>query len=298
MRLSISAKGANALSDIHVESLNIDGDSQTFVCDRSELSLVCRGSATLSIDDTEYAVRTSNLFILNANTAYRFTRAKNLAVYRIRFDCDSVFSQFPDVGELISFRTLFMLLPAFCVKRFFNNPGYRLKPTALEYVRSLVHGMLQESEHRSSGYESAVKCLFVNLVIFLCREFSNANIPGENNLYEISRSMDFIESHFTSAITLGDLSHASSLSKRHFDRVFKRVYNISPFEYINKLRLNRSYDRIKISKCSISEIAAECGFTDSNYFSRRFKKEFGVSPRQLKASCRNRGTAGAGSKGP
>ncbi|WP_243150810.1 helix-turn-helix domain-containing protein [Clostridium caseinilyticum] len=49
-------------------------------------------------------------------------------------------------------------------------------------------------------------------------------------------------------------------------------------EYINEVRLKRSIKLLKDGNMNITEISINCGFNDVNYFSRLFKKSYGVSP--------------------
>ena len=49
-------------------------------------------------------------------------------------------------------------------------------------------------------------------------------------------------------------------------------------EYINEVRLKKSIELLKSGNVNITEIAIICGFNDVNYFSRLFKKKYGVSP--------------------
>lgn len=49
-------------------------------------------------------------------------------------------------------------------------------------------------------------------------------------------------------------------------------------EYINEVRLKKSIELLKDGNMNITEIAINCGFNDVNYFSRLFKKRYGVSP--------------------
>jgi AraC-like DNA-binding protein len=61
---------------------------------------------------------------------------------------------------------------------------------------------------------------------------------------------------------------------------FKGVYGVTPKEYLDNLRLGLAKDYLRIygNILSIKEISEMCGFNDSLYFSRRFKREFSINP--------------------
>jgi AraC-like DNA-binding protein len=65
-------------------------------------------------------------------------------------------------------------------------------------------------------------------------------------------------------------------------RLFKRYLGCPPFQYINKLRLTEAADELTQTDKSVTDIALDLGFNDSNYFSRLFKKHLGLSPREYR----------------
>jgi AraC-like DNA-binding protein len=101
-----------------------------------------------------------------------------------------------------------------------------------------------------------------------------------------SKVISFIERKYTKSITIDMLSTMSCMSKRNFIRVFKHNYGTTPIDYIMKLRFKKACELLKISSNTISHIALECGFEDSNYFSRQFKKYIGYTPTKWRRSAR------------
>ncbi len=75
------------------------------------------------------------------------------------------------------------------------------------------------------------------------------------------------------------------LCEMQLHRKLKKRINLSPANYIRKYRLLRSQSFLKESHLSVSEVGYMVGFRSLEYFSRSFKKEFGASPSQYRASC-------------
>lgn len=82
-----------------------------------------------------------------------------------------------------------------------------------------------------------------------------------------------------------DLSAAAKhagISRRNLEAAFKRHLGYSMFERVERLRLERAMELIKKSDCRGHEIAAICGFSNTDHLSRVLKKHFGKSLRQLR----------------
>lgn len=75
-----------------------------------------------------------------------------------------------------------------------------------------------------------------------------------------------------------DLAHALRLNPDYFRRLFTRTYGIPPRKWLLRRRLERACIALRESLLSISEIAELTGYPDLFQFSRRFKREFGISP--------------------
>ncbi len=75
------------------------------------------------------------------------------------------------------------------------------------------------------------------------------------------------------------LAKSMNLSRSVFYRKFLSLTKLSPISYITKFRINNSVELIKTEKYSITEISELTGFSSPSYFSRAFKQEKGISPR-------------------
>ena len=64
--------------------------------------------------------------------------------------------------------------------------------------------------------------------------------------------------------------------------VFRKVTGYSPIDYLLHVRLAKAAEMLQKTELPISEIALECGFTDSNYFSRQFRRHCNSSPRDYR----------------
>ena len=77
------------------------------------------------------------------------------------------------------------------------------------------------------------------------------------------------------------LADEMNISSTHLNRKIKAVTGMNTMSYVNNIKLNRAKKLLTSSGRSIGDIAMESGFGDFSYFSRSFKKEFGVTPSQF-----------------
>ncbi|MBP3436041.1 MAG: helix-turn-helix transcriptional regulator [Clostridia bacterium] len=95
--------------------------------------------------------------------------------------------------------------------------------------------------------------------------------------------VEYIEDNFASELTIAAMGDRFGYSSEHFCRKFKEATGITPMTYLKIYRLEQALKKIKHSESNIGEIAAQCGFSDANYFTRCFKAHYGVPPRFYRA---------------
>lgn len=98
----------------------------------------------------------------------------------------------------------------------------------------------------------------------------------------VSTCMDTIDFYYNSELSLASLSVLCSVSKGHLAATFKKETGMTVTDYINQTRIKQSLILLNTTNLSISEIAAQCGFSDVNYFSRTFRKLQEQTPSQYR----------------
>lgn len=94
----------------------------------------------------------------------------------------------------------------------------------------------------------------------------------------LSRAMDLLRSGLYGEIDLDQLAGEACLSKYHFLRLFRTTYGLSPYQYIQQLRLEKARDLLAHSPIPVSDIALLLGFDNSQSFSRLFYQRTGLYP--------------------
>lgn len=87
----------------------------------------------------------------------------------------------------------------------------------------------------------------------------------------------YVDENFRRNVTLSELATQMNLSTVYFSNLFKRVFHISPKQYVLQKRIKEAQRLLLESELSIKEIAYEVGFENENYFSELFAQKVGVS---------------------
>lgn len=92
----------------------------------------------------------------------------------------------------------------------------------------------------------------------------------------------FIESEYAQAISLPDLAKRAHLSVPHFCAEFKRHFGAPAIDYLIRQRMHQAAYLLKDRNLRVKEVARRVGYEDLYYFSRLFRKHYGVSPRAFR----------------
>ena len=111
----------------------------------------------------------------------------------------------------------------------------------------------------------------------------------EENMVESSENkmiegiISHVKKNYMNEVSLAEMAESNAVSAEHLSRAFKKEIGMGFNEYVNALRLQKAEFMLRNEEGkSVSEVAFACGFNDSNYFSYRFKRLYGVSPTSIK----------------
>lgn len=112
---------------------------------------------------------------------------------------------------------------------------------------------------------------------------------AEQAHYELGvRTRLYLDRHYLEPLTLDDLAHAMGVSKYHLDRVFRSSAGCSPIQYIIRRRMARAQTLLVSTNQTVQHIAAQCGYTNYNYFTVLFRRTVGKTPGEYRKSMQGR----------
>lgn len=247
--------------------------------DFSELVIVLNGNATHVVNTEEYFIKKGNAFVINGSTPHAYKDPHDFKICNIMFRPEMLASIGPDLKKSNGFQALFVLEPYY--RNIQSYPGKLALPIpSLEYVESLIAVMIEEYHGQLQGYQTMLLSRFTELVVYLSRHYDTQEKGMEgNHLMHLANAISYMEDHYLEPLTLEEIAGKSNISVRHLNRIFRSYYQMTPIAYMLTLRLERACSLLKHSSLTITQISYECGFNDSNYFARQFRKAYGVSPK-------------------
>jgi len=109
---------------------------------------------------------------------------------------------------------------------------------------------------------------------------------GADAVRRVQRAREWLERELETPPSMEDIAARVGWSADHLRRMFRAVLHASPLEIQTSARIRRAQELLRYGEWERSEVAARCGFADPSHFSRVFKRETGLSPREWLAVAR------------
>ena len=181
----------------------------------------------------------------------------------------------------------------------FDVAGVELTPlldrrfTAPQQVANLLQSMLREQEHFDSFSSDIIVSQLSLLILYLLREsvqptgskVKNANVvQNENEI--IRQAQQYVASHIREKLSVPMVAAQVGVSPSYLTVLFHKNLQLSPGEYIRRIKLQESKQMIRENNLNFTQIAAALQYSTVHHFSRQFKEKFGITPTEYAKSVR------------
>jgi AraC-like DNA-binding protein len=250
--------------------------------DFCELVIVRSGRALHLLEGESFPVIAGNVFVLQGRQVHCFREREGLMLLNVMYDPARLPLPARLLRRLPGYSALFMLEPAFRRAHRFSS-RLHLNRADLGAAESLAERIEAESSERRPGHESALLSLLVELMVFLSRHYGDSGgTPEARALLRIGRLVSTLEERYGEPWTLEQLAAAAHLSRTSLLRVFRKATGQSPIDYLIGLRIEAAMRLLRQSDATVTHIAMESGFSDSNYFARQFRRVCGCTPSEFR----------------
>lgn len=107
---------------------------------------------------------------------------------------------------------------------------------------------------------------------------NGSNVMGHMQKTDLKEIKAFMERHYNEQLTIGQLAEMANISPKYFVDLFKRRFGQSAMGFLTDVRIMHAKRLLTESDAKLRDIAQKVGYRDEFYFSRKFKKEVGLSP--------------------
>ncbi len=196
--------------------------------------------------------------------------------------------QYADIGVAPRFVTI-----SFDVGGVELTPLLNRKFTAPQATANLLQSMLREQEHMDSFSTDIIVSQLTLLLLYLLREaqspsgskVKNANIvQNENEIIRLAQQ--YVAGHIREKLSVPMVANQVGVSPSYLTVLFHKNLQISPGEYIRRIKLQESKQMIRENNLNFTQIAAILQYSTVHHFSRQFKDKFGITPTEYAKSVR------------
>lgn len=159
---------------------------------------------------------------------------------------------------------------------------YITKPFSATYLKTRIAALLRQRKQLQESYMNALadKRGFSSPDAFL----SQPQIVASDEKF-LKDAVEFIEQHIDKAdLTIDDFANALLMSRTVFYRKLKSIVGLTPVDFVREVRVKKALLLIDTGQYTFSQVAYMTGFNDPKYFTKCFKKQFGMTPSEYKES--------------
>ena len=271
----------NAKSRFSIEKCPLIGDFYIHSHDFHELVIILKGTAIHIVNGKEYLIKAGDTFIIHGDLSHGYRDVFGLEYINIMFDL-SIVQQLSLLNKDKGFQALFFIEPFYRIEQNFGSKLV-LTPAQMNKVEAIADILIKEEHQQDADCNQAmILSYFTILLIMLSRNYSSNRNESNRKVLQMAEAVAYIEENYQKDIGIRQLSDLACVSGRHFVRVFKKNYGATPMDYVIHLRLDHSASLLKETSLPIASVASESGFGDPNYYSRKFKEVFSVSPSEYR----------------
>ena len=167
----------------------------------------------------------------------------------------------------------------------------RLDQTRSHAFQSVLDLLAAETAQPGMASSRLINCLYESLFVYAIRAYaSSSEAPPKGWLAAMSdkhlaKAIRAMHVGFDTSWSVESLAREALMSRSAFALKFKTVLGRTPLEYLTRWRMYKAAALIRSHDMSFSEVASAIGYGSESSFSRVFRREMGVAPREYRRKC-------------
>lgn len=224
-----------------------------------EVYYLQKGTCWYFIDKKSYRLTAGDIALIPAGIIHKTSYETPLSS-RTVFNCDA------------------SLIPE-STRQLMNKIPYFARTDATEsIVEEIFQTICREYSMQDIYSNDVIRTKVAQLFLLIARESGHPQEEKQESPI-VEKAADYIRKHYMEPVSLQAAAKHCFVSREHLSRIFKKETGFGFNEYLNIYRLKKANSVLQENpKQKISDVALRCGFNDSNYFSKQYKRMFGVAP--------------------
>lgn len=158
---------------------------------------------------------------------------------------------------------------------------------SLDY-QNLFRKMIKELQLCRKNYEEIIACQFQELLAVAGRNRHNPHMTGTPIQHVINDALVYFDENYASPVNVNEYAASVYVSPCWFIRSFRNYIGMTPLQYIIHVRMTNARELLLNPDFSVADVSRAVGYEDPLYFSRFFKKNVGISPREYKKALQRK----------
>ncbi len=161
-----------------------------------------------------------------------------------------------------------------------NEDFFSITPRDTIGTQKLFEKIHKIWDEKQIGYQFAATSVFYKLLEELQKDVLTEGILSSSA--KMKKVLDYINANYSDpSLSVAQLAEMYGTSDTYFRQEFKKLFDDTPLNYINNIRLTYAEELLHTGYYSVSEVAYKTGFSDPKYFSRFVRKVKNVPPSKL-----------------
>ncbi|HEK2899404.1 TPA: helix-turn-helix domain-containing protein [Proteus mirabilis] len=243
--------------------------------DFNELVMVFSGNGIHTWNGDDYPITCGDFFYINANDRHGYYAVNQLRLVNILYKPE----------KLLFNQEISKYLPLITEVKEMRQ--WKLPPSCLSQFVPIIEQIDKECRKPDSLSIHLCESLFLQFILLIYRYRYQPNNSPVSSVHLIDILITRLNQSISTPFSLNGFAQEHQVASRSLYRLFKSNTGMTITGYLQQLRLCHAATLLRTTDLLISDIAAQCGYEDSNYFSSVFHKKMNITASDYRQNFHN-----------
>ncbi|MDS0527477.1 AraC family transcriptional regulator [Clostridium sp. SHJSY1] len=244
-----------------------------------EFILILEGTMWYSVNAKSYELKEGQgIFINSKQMHYGYSTDGS--------DCNFIYIQIPPsiLSHIKKIKETYVVpicsdsSHPFCILR----PEISWQRNMIEILKNIYKLCTEEKDCFELNIISLSYSLCSSLYQNMNSDISTPETNDDKKLKSLHNMIGYIQHNYQKKITLNEIAASGNVCRSSCCNIFQLILNKTPVSYLKDYRLEKSIELLNIPSLSVTDVALQCGFTGSSYFTEIFHKKLGCTPSEYR----------------